>query len=215
PRCDDEGQRPARLCLRRSQARRVDTDRLAHAARNLLRQSGRRRQGRRRRAGGDQEILRQLRAVGSRIQAHGQCAQRRIGLGDLRAQLSHRRTAQLLGLGSYAQRSIQQAAPGDGYVRTCVSDGLWRGGGEVRGCVFAKRQLGGSQPSLLERAEGGGGVEGVMEDTMRTLFLSLVFLFVTAGGCFVLGFVFFFGISADCGGPQSTPPFIFLCRVHG
>src|SRR5262249_23000488 len=85
---------------------------------------------------------------------------------------------------------------------------------EVRGCVFAKRQLGGSQPSLLERAEGGGGVEGVMEDTMRTLFLSLVFLFVTAGACFAAGYVFVRDIPADWRATQGTPTFIFRSRFH-
>jgi signal transduction histidine kinase len=66
-----------------------------------------------------------------------------------------------LGVGSHAQRAVLKAAPGDGHVRACVSDGLRRGGGEVRGRVYAERQLGGGQPPLRERVEGCGGVEGV------------------------------------------------------
>src|SRR6266498_487327 len=54
-------------------------------------------------------------------------------------------------------------AAGDGYVRTRVSNGLRRGGGEIRGRVYAKRQLGRGQPAFHGRAEGGGGVEGLTD----------------------------------------------------
>ena len=53
-------------------------------------------------------------------------------LGDPRLQPTHARDAQLLVMGSHAQRADGTASSGARYVRACLPHGLWRGGREVR-----------------------------------------------------------------------------------